>query len=380
DLAARTDDFTDLVDRDVHHFDARREFTELATAFGKGIGHLTEDVLAAALRLVERDLHDLFSDAGDLDIHLQRGDAVSGTCHLEVHIAEVIFVAEDVGADREAVAFEDQAHGDTGDGLCERNACVHQGERGAADGRHRGRTVRLGDLGNDAQRVGELLSRRQHRANGAPCELAVADFAAARGAHAAGFANRIGREVVMEQEALLVHAGQAVDILLVLAGTERRNDDRLGFTAREEGRTVGARQDADFRHDSANGLEIAAVDTALGVENVPADDLRLQVLEDGADDFGGILRLFAFGEEVCLDLGLDGVDGSVAISLLGDLVDFAQFDFEQLEHFGFEFGMVFRLEVARLLGGYFGELDDRVDDRLEALVAEHDGAEHDLFV
>ena len=34
------------------------------------------------------------------------------------------------------------------------------------------------------------------------------------------------------------------------------------------------------------------------------------------------------------------------------------------------------LELARLLGGLLGELDDRVDHRLEAAVAEHDGAEH----
>jgi hypothetical protein len=37
-----------------------------------------------------------------------------------------------------------------------------------------------------------------------------------------------------------------------------------------------------------------------------------------------------------------------------------------LQHFGFERGMIGRLEVARLLGGNFGELDDGVDDRLEA--------------
>ncbi len=33
----------------------------------------------------------------------------------------------------------------------------------------------------------------------------------------------------------------------------------------------------------------------------------------------------------------------------------------------------------RLLGAGLGQLDDRLDHRLEALVAEHDGAEHDLL-
>ena len=49
------------------------------------------------MRLAERDLHDLLGDAGDLDVHLQRGDAVLGAGHLEVHVAEVVLVAQDVG-------------------------------------------------------------------------------------------------------------------------------------------------------------------------------------------------------------------------------------------------------------------------------------------
>ena len=43
---------------------------------------------------------------------------------------------------------------------------------------------------------------------------------------------------------------------------------------------------------------------------------------------------------------------------------------------GVERRMVGGLDGARLLGGALGELDDRVDHRLEAAVAEHHGAEH----
>jgi hypothetical protein len=42
-------------------------------------------------------------DAGDLDVHLQRGDAHFGAGDLEVHVAEVIFVTQDVGENGEAV-------------------------------------------------------------------------------------------------------------------------------------------------------------------------------------------------------------------------------------------------------------------------------------
>jgi hypothetical protein len=81
-----------------------------------------------------------------------------------------------------------------------------------------------------------------------------------------------------------------------------------------------------------------------------------------------------------LTLGLDRIDGVRSGLLVGDLVGLAQI--------GSPTCRAFRLrarndpepaEVARLFRSGFGELDDRVDDRLEALVAEHDGAEHDIF-
>jgi hypothetical protein len=129
----------------------------------------------------------------------------------------------------------------------------------------------------------------------------------------------------VQEELLLVHAGQRVDILFVFAGAQRGNHDRLGLAAGEQRRTVGARQDADFRHDLANGRQVAAVDAALGVEDVPAHDLGLQFLEHGGHLVGRPLRLFAFGRsEMRLDLRLGGVDGGVARLLLGDLVGVAQ--------------------------------------------------------
>ena len=42
----------------------------------------------------------------------RRGDAVFGARHLEVHVAQMIFVTQNVGQDRIARAFQDQAHGD----------------------------------------------------------------------------------------------------------------------------------------------------------------------------------------------------------------------------------------------------------------------------
>src|SRR6516164_5541341 len=70
---------------------------------GQRLRHLAQDVHAPVLRLAERDAHDLLGDAGDLDVHLQRGHAPLGARHLEVHIAEMVLVAEDVG--QHGIAF-----------------------------------------------------------------------------------------------------------------------------------------------------------------------------------------------------------------------------------------------------------------------------------
>ena len=52
----------------------------------------------------------------DLDVHLEGGDPLSIPRHLEVHVPQGIFTAQDVGKHLElAVLLHDQAHGHTSD-------------------------------------------------------------------------------------------------------------------------------------------------------------------------------------------------------------------------------------------------------------------------
>ena len=186
DLAARADDFADLVDGDLHGLDARGVGGELAAARGQRLAHLVEDVQPAVLGLRQRLLHDLGRDAGDLDVHLQRGDAVRGAGDLEVHVAEVVLVAEDVGQHGELLALEDQAHGDARDRRLERHAASIIESDPPQTVAIEEEPFELGDLRDDADGVGEVGRGGQHRLQRAPGELAVADLAAARAAHAAG--------------------------------------------------------------------------------------------------------------------------------------------------------------------------------------------------
>ena len=76
--------------------------------------HLAQDVQAAFAGLGQR-LHDFLGDALDLDVHLQGRDAVLGARDLEVHVAQVIFIAQDVGQHGELAAVQDQTHRHAGD-------------------------------------------------------------------------------------------------------------------------------------------------------------------------------------------------------------------------------------------------------------------------
>ena len=87
------------------------------------------------------NLHYFLGDTLDLDVHLQRVDTVLGACNLEVHVAQVIFIAQNVGQYRKTVSILDQAHRDTSDVILHRHAGIHHCQTTAADGSHGGRAV-----------------------------------------------------------------------------------------------------------------------------------------------------------------------------------------------------------------------------------------------
>ena len=108
----------------------------------------------------------------------------------------------------------------------------------------------------------------------------------------------------MQHEVLAVLALQRVDDLLVLAGAERGDAERLGLAAGEQRRAMRARQDADLGDDRADGLGVAAVDAQAGVQDGVADDVGFQVLERGL----GLLGVEALGGQRlggCLRGGID---------------------------------------------------------------------------
>jgi hypothetical protein len=121
-LAAGADDVADLVDGNLDGLDAGRGVAQLGAGLGDFLEHGVEDEGAAFLGLLERGAEDFGGQALGLVVHLQGGDALGGARHLEVHVAQEVFEALDVGEDDVLVAFLDKAHGDAGHGRLDRHA------------------------------------------------------------------------------------------------------------------------------------------------------------------------------------------------------------------------------------------------------------------
>ena len=299
DLALRADDGADHLLGNLDGDQTGHVGLVVLAGLGDGVVNLAEDVHPALAGLLEGFFQDFVAETVALDVHLRGGDAALGAGDLEVHVAEMVLVAEDVGKDGilDVACVGNEAHGDSGHRALHPDACVEQGQRAAADGGHRRRAVGLEDVADDAAGVGESVG--EHALEGAVREVAVAHLAAADAALGTGLAGGEGREVIVEQEALLALVEHVVDYLLVVGGAEGDGDEGLCLAAGEDGGSVGAGQVVHLAPDGANLGGLAAVEADALVEHTAAHGLFLHVVVV-ALDHGGTLVL---GVELCLLLG-----------------------------------------------------------------------------
>ena len=93
---------------------------------------------AAGFCLSERFAHDFGRNTRDLYVHLETGDAVFRSRDFKIHIAQVIFFAEDIGKDFILFVFRsvgDEPHRDARDHLFHRHTGGKQRKTTAASRR-----------------------------------------------------------------------------------------------------------------------------------------------------------------------------------------------------------------------------------------------------
>ncbi len=376
---ALADDVTDLFRIDLQRDDRGGPFGHLGARSAEHLVHFTKNMQAALARLRQRDAHDLGRDALDLDVHLERRNTLARSGDLEVHVTEVILVAEYVGQHLETLPLEHQPHRHAGHRRLDRDAGIHQCQAGAAHAGHRTGTVRFENFRDDAYHVGKRRHVGHHGADAPARQIAVTDLAALGAPHHAGLTHREGRKIVVQHEALAPVALQGIDDLRIARGAQRGGHQRLRLAAREQRRTMRARQYADPDGDRTDRLQVAPVDTRLAVEDAVANDLALEAEELIAHLVGREHRRLA-GAQRGGDLGLDLLDARVALLLLGDHVRIA----ESRQRLGTDRLLERGLAAVRRggpawLAGFGRQLIDRANGDLHLLVPVDHGAEHDVL-
>jgi hypothetical protein len=103
-LAAGADELADLVGVDLDGDEARGVRRDLGARRGDHLLHLLDDLEPALAGLLE-DLLDLVEvQAAGLEVELDAGDALAGAGDLEVHVAEEVLLADDVGDEQLVLA------------------------------------------------------------------------------------------------------------------------------------------------------------------------------------------------------------------------------------------------------------------------------------
>src|SRR5690606_17935559 len=366
-----------------HGQHARRKFGHLGTGTVDGFFHLAQDVHTAFVSLGQCNLHDFLGDALDLDIHLQGSDTFLGTGNLEVHIAQVIFVTQNVGQHSKLVAFLSQNHGQNGHVILHRHTSVHNGQRATEHGCHGGGTVGLSDLGHHTDGVLEIFSGRQQRSQSTLGQTTVTDFTTLWSAETAGFASSERRHVVVHHEAIAVLAHDRVNDLLVLLGTQGGHYQSLSFATCEQGATVSTGQNAQTNADRTNGAGIATVNTGFAAQDARTHNLAFQVEHHVFN--GNHIRLILTGSfSLSLDrffnLSVDSTHLFGTSLFFASLVGLSQ---TFLSSGGYRSQQAFvnsgRLPVPLGLAGFFNQFVNAVDGRLHLLVSKHHTTQHDFF-
>ena len=246
-LSTWADEQPDLVRIDFGTEQSRSVAADLAARARNAGEHLTQDLHPCFASLFKRCANDFFADPVDLEIELDPGDSVLGTGDLEVHIAVMVFVTEDVGEEDKAIFFiANQSDADTSNRVGDRNASSHQSQAATANAGHRGGAIALEDVADQADGVREIIWVWENGFERSLGEHSVSDFTASRPAVRFALTDGEWREVVVEHELFAVLIHQAIDPLLVSVGTECHGDEGLGLTPLEQGCSVGTWEQVGF--------------------------------------------------------------------------------------------------------------------------------------
>ena len=310
----------------------------------------------------------------NLQVHLNGGDAFLRAGNFEVHVAEEVFKALNIDHGHEAVALGHKTAGDAGNRRFNRHACRHQRQGRTANRALGSGTVGGKHFGDHTDAVGEFFHRRNDRQQRAFCERTVTDFTSARASRRLGFADGVGREVVVVHIAFFSLAVDAVKQLAVAHRPEGRNRKALRLAAGEHARAVYAGKQVDFGVQRTDFINASAVHTFAVVQKPAANDEFLQFVK-AVFNLRGVFGVNFV--EFCVYRFINGFESFVTDAFVvgverGAHVVNREF-FNRFIHF---FRRVVRREFNLFLADFVADAFDEFDNLLVGFVTEHNAVKH----
>ena len=164
----------------------------------------------------------------------------------------------------------------------------------------------------------------------------------------------------------------------VFTGTQSGNNQSLGFTARKQGRTVSCRQNINLALNRANGFSVTTVNTTTGCQNFFTNDFMHQFFNNITD----ITHFnFVFGINCCFNFFRNLTNQSTTSQFIGFFKSFGVFCFEIFFNTSIQSIKLRRKRrmFPSFFAGFFSELVNHINNRLELIETEHNGTEHGFF-
>ena len=136
-LSTRANHRANFVFRNLDDYHPRRIRGHLCPWRIDMLCHHIQNLQPCLARLGQSLRHNLRSNARDFDIHLQCRDAGIGSGHFEIHVANMVFHALDIGQDHIIVILLDQPHCNPSHRLLQWHTSIHQRQRRSANRCHR---------------------------------------------------------------------------------------------------------------------------------------------------------------------------------------------------------------------------------------------------
>ena len=154
---AFTDHITNFVRVDFQDNHRRSIFGYVCSGFRNNFVHFTQDMNSGIVGLFECIFHDVLCYALDLYVHLQSGNALHSSCNFEIHVPQMIFIAQNISEDCVTISVFNETHGYTRNCFRNRYTRIHQRQRRSTNASHRTRAIALRNLRDNSKRIREVI-------------------------------------------------------------------------------------------------------------------------------------------------------------------------------------------------------------------------------